>query len=92
MPGGDGTGPLGRGPLTGRGFGYCSGSGDQRPGYGRPFFGRGFRGYGSPWSRSYREDAADERLSLQRQADFMKRQLRTIEERLKEIESPDVDD
>ncbi|NLA05585.1 MAG: DUF5320 domain-containing protein [Firmicutes bacterium] len=92
MPGGDGTGPLGRGPLTGRGFGYCSGLGYQRPGYGRPFFGRGFRGYGSPWSRFYREDAADERLSLQRQADFMKRQLRAIEERLKEIESPDVDD
>jgi hypothetical protein len=23
MPGGDGTGPLGRGPMTGRGMGYC---------------------------------------------------------------------
>lgn len=25
MPGGDRTGPLGRGPMTGRGAGYCSG-------------------------------------------------------------------
>jgi len=23
MPGGDGTGPLGMGPMTGRGMGYC---------------------------------------------------------------------
>lgn len=27
MPGRDGTGPWGDGPMTGRGFGYCSGSG-----------------------------------------------------------------
>ncbi|NLT34797.1 MAG: DUF5320 domain-containing protein [Gaiellales bacterium] len=25
MPGGDGTGPLGKGPLTGRGAGHCRG-------------------------------------------------------------------
>lgn len=25
MPGGDRTGPVGQGPVTGRGFGYCSG-------------------------------------------------------------------
>lgn len=34
MPRGDGTGPQGRGPLTGRGLGYCnpqnSGSGPAR--------------------------------------------------------------
>ncbi len=24
MPGGDRTGPLGRGPMTGRGLGYCA--------------------------------------------------------------------
>ncbi|HEX42645.1 MAG TPA: hypothetical protein ENN81_11405 [Phycisphaerales bacterium] len=27
MPGGDGTGPLGYGPMTGRGAGYCAGYG-----------------------------------------------------------------
>ncbi len=25
MPAGDGTGPQGRGPMTGRGMGYCAG-------------------------------------------------------------------
>jgi hypothetical protein len=54
MPRGNGTGPMGRGPLTGRGVGYCAGTG--RPGYesqgsgrisgqGRGFFTRG-RGQG----------------------------------------------
>ena len=27
MPGGDGTGPLGFGPMTGHGAGFCSGYG-----------------------------------------------------------------
>jgi len=49
MPGLDGTGPLGLGPMTGRGLGYCAGY--NRPGYANPeprkFFGRGFgRGFG----------------------------------------------
>ncbi len=26
MPGGDGRGPLGEGPMTGRGLGYCKGN------------------------------------------------------------------
>lgn len=39
MPGGDRTGPWGRGPGTGRGLGYCSGG--DRPGYMQPGFGAG---------------------------------------------------
>lgn len=58
MPFGDGTGPMGMGPLTGRGAGYCAGfptAGAYNPygggyGYGRGFgfgYGRGFgRGFG----------------------------------------------
>ncbi len=42
MPGGDGTGPLGRGPVTGRGMGFCTGDYVGRRGGG---FGRGL-GYG----------------------------------------------
>ena len=41
MPGYDRTGPLGQGPMTGGGFGYCGTN--RRPGYafgGRGFFGR----------------------------------------------------
>ncbi|RUM33674.1 MAG: hypothetical protein DSY33_03955 [Archaeoglobus sp.] len=43
MPGGDRTGPLGLGPRTGRGLGYCSGY--NRPGFMTGGFGRG-RGRG----------------------------------------------
>ncbi|HIE11504.1 MAG TPA: hypothetical protein EYP62_07815 [Kiritimatiellae bacterium] len=45
MPGGDRTGPVGTGPMTGRGAGYCAGYGV--PGYANPWPGRGVRA----WSR-----------------------------------------
>ena len=50
MPRGDGTGPLGMGPMSGRTAGYCAGFG--MPGYANPAPGRGFgkgfaRGRGS---------------------------------------------
>lgn len=44
MPGGDGTGPLGFGPMTGHGAGFCSGYGI--PGYANSLFGRGYRAFG----------------------------------------------
>lgn len=44
MPGGDGTGPLGLGPMTGRAAGYCAGY--PMPGYANPMAGRGFGGRG----------------------------------------------
>ena len=69
MPGGDGTGPAGMGPMTGRAAGYCAGysapgSVNPDPGRGGGFgFGRGFgrglglgfrRGRGAPFfSRGY---------------------------------------
>ena len=57
MPRGDGTGPMGMGPMTGRGAGYCAGY--AAPGYANGGFrfgmgrGRGFgrmncAGYGYP--------------------------------------------
>ena len=39
MPGGDRTGPLGLGPMTGRAAGYCAGF--DVPGYANPIPGRG---------------------------------------------------
>jgi hypothetical protein len=66
MPWGDGTGPLGLGPMTGRAAGYCAGY--PVPGYMNPlpgfgwrrwlwprkrFFGRGFWGRGRGWWRTY---------------------------------------
>lgn len=50
MPGGDGTGPGGMGPMTGRAAGYCAGY--SAPGYMNPAGGRGFGGgYGRGFGR-----------------------------------------
>ncbi|GAB4335500.1 MAG: DUF5320 domain-containing protein [Candidatus Abyssubacteria bacterium] len=52
MPGGDRTGPMGLGPMTGRGAGYCAGfptAGFMNPVPGRGFWGGG-RGRGF-WGR-----------------------------------------
>lgn len=44
MPGGDGTGPRGFGPLTGRAAGFCAGFGV--PGYANYAIGRGYGAWG----------------------------------------------
>ena len=44
MPRGDGTGPMGLGPMTGRAAGYCAGY--SVPGYMNPIPGRGYFGWG----------------------------------------------
>lgn len=44
MPFGNGTGPMGMGPMTGRGMGYCAGF--PTPGYMNPGFGGGWFGFG----------------------------------------------
>jgi len=62
MPAGDGTGPMGLGPMTGRGAGYCAGF--ATPGYMNPLPGRGWgrglgrgrgwgRGRGRGWGRGW---------------------------------------
>jgi len=67
MPRGDGSGPWGQGPMTGRGAGYCAGY--DVPGYANPIagygrgmgFGRGFGsggGFGRGWGRGYAWGAA----------------------------------
>ena len=61
MPRGDGTGPVGMGPMTGRGAGLCAGY--PAPGYANPVGGRGMgmgrgrgggfgRGRGFGWGRA----------------------------------------
>ena len=57
MPGGDGTGPMGLGPMTGRAAGYCAGY--DVPGYmnpipGRGGWGRGRGGWGRGGGRGFR--------------------------------------
>jgi len=50
MPGGDRTGPVGMGPMTGRAAGRCAGYG--MPGFANPGFGRGF-GFGRGGGRGF---------------------------------------
>ena len=52
MPAGNGTGPMGFGPMTGREAGYCAGF--SVPGYMNPMPGGGLglgRGWGRGWGR-----------------------------------------
>ncbi len=95
MPFGDGTGPLGQGPMTGRGLGYCGGYGapGRFRGYGRGFgmgrgFGRGMgRGFGFRWfdaPMSYNEKTA-----LLNRVKFLEEELKYAKDRLKEIEQED---
>ena len=49
MPRGDGTGPGGMGPMTGRAAGFCAGY--PVPGYANPVGGRGM---GMGWGRGFR--------------------------------------
>ena len=49
MPGGDRSGPMGMGPMTGRAAGYCAGY--DVPGYMNAIPGRGF---GGGWGRGWR--------------------------------------
>lgn len=53
MPRGDRTGPLGGGPMTGRGAGWCGS--DDRPGYAnaRAGFGAGCGGRGRGWRHMF---------------------------------------
>lgn len=95
MPGGDGRGPLGSGPMTGRGAGYCAGF--NGPGYamGRGY-GFGFRRFNRfAFSRRpsfygpayFPEDfpAVDEKESLKAEANYLESQLKQIKKRLEEM-------
>ena len=86
MPGKDGTGPLGMGPMSGRGMGYCA-----RPVRGA--WGRGFRpcGWGfAPYPNAGYEGPAQEKERLAEMEKALAVQLaevRRMQERL--AKSPD---
>jgi hypothetical protein len=57
MPGGDRTGPMGMGPMTGRGAGFCAGfpaPGFMNRGFGGARFGRAWLGRGRGGGRGRR--------------------------------------
>ncbi|SEM04089.1 hypothetical protein SAMN04489760_10315 [Syntrophus gentianae] len=103
MPRGDGTGPMGIGPMTGRGAGLCSrlgatGYSDVPPaygmGYGRGwrnrFFASGLFGWMRPagYAAPYqRPDPELEKQMLKREADTLRAELNYLQKRLDEMES-----
>lgn len=86
MPGGDRTGPMGMGAMTGRAVGYCVGSGmpgHANPGPGRgsgggPGRGRGGGGWGRGGGRGWWNVA---------QPDTLRRELDQVNARLAALES-----
>lgn len=101
MPWRDRTGPVGAGPRTGRGFGYCGGfnaPGYMNPGPGIGFgrgrgwrcfggFGRGFR-FRWFWRAPFFGGAyfGDEAELLRQEAEILRKNLEAVEKRLSEIE------
>jgi hypothetical protein len=97
MPGFDGTGPLGEGPMTGGGFGYCGARRGSRYALrGRPIYrgfgvGRGSRfGRGRGLSRGFglayggwRPEAVDAKAELAE----LQREANDLRASLKDIES-----
>ncbi len=101
MPRGDRRGPEGAGPMTGRGFGYCSGSGRpgylEESGYGRGRSGgRGLRrgiGFGGGRGYGYFSQTAvtsvSEKTLIENEMNTLKDQLESLNKRLSEIEKKD---
>jgi hypothetical protein len=90
MPGFDGTGPMGMGPMTGGGRGFCSPWGiraygiPRRRGYGYPYhatgqFVRGIMPYASQMSQE------QEIGFLKQQAEARRVELKEIQTRIKEL-------
>ncbi len=89
MPGGNGTGPTGMGPMTGRAAGYCAGY--PAPGYANPIPGRGFgrRFKTGNWAYPYAPDIAPQQEAdmLREQAKAMQEEIKAVNERITELES-----
>jgi len=91
MPRGDGTGPAGMGPRTGRGMGYCAGY--PTPGYMNPGFGGQGRGLGRGmgWRRyappMYFSPMApkEEKSMLTDEVKALEEQMKAIQQRLDEL-------
>ncbi len=87
MPNRNGTGPLGAGPLTGRGMGPCGGYGRASYGGGRGFgFGRG-RGWFPFANTNGAISADDEKQALNSQISLLTEEIDAIKKRIEELNS-----
>lgn len=99
MPGRNGTGPVGYGPMTGRGMGYCTGAYPSGNGawtgnrYGRGFgyrlgcgYGRGY-GYGRRNNMYYPErfSKVDERELINDEKEYLQDRLNYLNEELERL-------
>lgn len=87
MPGGDGTGPMGMGPMTGGGRGFCAiPMKDWRGPYGGRGFGRGRgRGWRGGWMR-FNQPQEEDLETLKAYACDIKQELANIEERIEALQ------
>ena len=88
MPGFDGTGPRGMGPMTGGGRGFCSpwGIGAAYRGYGMPSgTGYGYPYYGQPATPGVAPFAPQ--VTREQELDFLKSQAQAVKGQLEQIES-----
>lgn len=79
MPKGDGTGPMGNGPMSGKGFGNCTGYGAGRSSFG---FGRGLC---SRTRMFFSPNQNVEKSVLQEEADVLQTRLNSVRRRLDEM-------
>ena len=98
MPGFDGTGPRGMGPMTGGGRGFCSPWGigaalrqygiPPRIGYGYPYYGAGapYPFYGAPTSAPGATPFTPQ-MTPEQELDFLKNQAQAMRGQLEQIET-----
>ncbi len=104
MPRRDGTGPMGYGPLTGRGFGFCNRANVSRLGLGLGLGlgwglgrGRGFRRrmpyypaqYIDDYSAGYPADARTQKELLEEEKLVLKNRLESISQQLEGLSEND---
>jgi len=89
MPLRDQTGPMGEGPLTGRGMGPCNPNqtGINRAGFGfgRGFGRRNFGGFGRGFGRGFGFFQTYSNVPTQSEAEVLKNQASALEESLSQI-------
>ncbi len=98
MPSGDGNGPAGRGPMTGKGMGYCPGRapyGGSRQlglGAGRGIGGGHGRGFGAGagrcvWSGNRFVPGTYKPMSIQEERDLLRSEESQLNENLQDIKN-----
>ncbi|MFW6264750.1 MAG: DUF5320 domain-containing protein [Bacillota bacterium] len=89
MPGRDGTGPVGRGSMTGRGLGYCrqpAGSTERTFRYGRGNgFGRGFARVNRRFVPVELIGDDEKKEILEEEKEILKNRLEYIKEELEDL-------